>query len=70
MISTIIELIFSRSGDILAVQNEKIKPSQRCKQNSTPSNTVVALYSYKPQKSDELELKKGCKHSKITRNFS
>lgn len=29
--------------------------------SSVPSNAFVALYPYKPQKSDELELKKGCK---------
>lgn len=29
--------------------------------SNTPTNAVVALYPYKPQKTDELELKKGCK---------
>lgn len=28
--------------------------------SSVPSNAFVALYPYKAQKSDELELKKGC----------
>lgn len=44
--------------------------SHRLRQNSPStslahSNAFVALYPYKPQKSDELELKKGCKSSKL-----
>lgn len=41
------------------------KTNQRQRQSSqmpaAASNAFVALYPYKPQKSDELELKKGCK---------
>lgn len=41
------------------------KTNQRQRQNAqsvaVPSNAFVALYPYKPQKPDELELKKGCK---------
>lgn len=43
------------------------KISQRYQQNSQTvsniSNAFIALYSYKPQQPDELELKKGCKYS-------
>lgn len=45
--------------------NNSSKTNQRQRQNAqsvaVPSNAFVALYPYKPQKSDELELKKGCK---------
>lgn len=36
-------------------------PSTSMQNTSSTSNAFVALYPYKPQKSDELELKKGCK---------
>lgn len=41
-------------------------PSTSAQHNSTfiPANAFVALYPYKPQKSDELELKKGCMYAK------
>lgn len=45
-----------------AVISKQSYQSQRHHPTSnTASNAVVALYPYKPQKTDELELKKGCK---------
>lgn len=40
-------------------QRQQRQSSQSC--TSVPANAFVALFPYKPQKSDELELKKGCK---------
>lgn len=46
------------------------RANQRQRQNTQniaiPSNAFVALFPYKPQKTDELELKKGCKFVQIT----
>lgn len=46
-----------------SMNRSKVNQRQRhsAQSVSVPSNAFVALYPYKPQKSDELELKKGCK---------
>lgn len=41
--------------------SHRLRQSSPSSASSVPSNAFVALYPYKPQKSDELELKKGCK---------
>lgn len=56
---------YSHLGEATFSSNEKVQT--RCsdhKPSSIPSNAFVASYEYKPRKSDELELKKGCKNLK------
>lgn len=53
----------AKNSSSKVVSSKQSLQSQRHHQTSnTASNAVVALYPYKPQKADELELKKGCKY--------
>lgn len=52
-------------------RRRQYSPSTIAQLNSTPipANAFVALYPYKPMKSDELELKKGCKWAYSYQHF-
>lgn len=51
----------SMGGSKSSSNSKSNQRQQRQNSPSVPSNAYVALFPYKPQKSDELELKKGCK---------